>query len=374
MPRMPVAHNLPARPATRWQGIEGARWFSCSASAEHNRIGTLHNLGNDLPVKRRFIIAGILLLLPLAASWWAADQLAHPPRRPSQDYHLEFLSNPSAHGVVLKSFTGGDGTPCLVCEPAPSGVLGKRGQAIREQLLKNNLKVSPSGSIIGNLVLVHGRRGRKEDYLLIAERFCAAGFRCILPDLPAHGDHLGTLACYGVKEAHIPAMVLHEAAAKFGFEAKPAGIMGLSMGGAVSIRAAVEKDTPWRAAVLVSTFDTLENVVQHQGSGLVGEACGSVWKNLTGQLFAWKTGLPLNAANSIALIPALHFPTLIAHGTADHVIPIECGQRLYAALPPDIEKRWIEIPGADHDNVLITDFPIYAEMAEWMLRYVPDSP
>lgn len=71
-------------------------------------------------------------------------------------------------------------------------------------------------------------------------------------------------------------------------------------------------------------------------------------------------------------MPKLHCPTLIAHGTADHVIPIECGRRLHMALPSNIEKRWVEIPGADHDNVLITDFPIYAEMAAWLLRHVPN--
>jgi pimeloyl-ACP methyl ester carboxylesterase len=62
---------------------------------------------------------------------------------------------------------------------------------------------------------------------------------------------------------------------------------------------------------------------------------------------------------------------LVAHGTSDRVIPIKCGRLLYDALPSSIEKRWVEIPGADHDNVLITDFPIYAEMAEWMLHHVP---
>ena len=312
------------------------------------------------------------MLLPFVLSWWAADQIAHPPRRLLQDYHQEFLADPLAHGVILKSFTCGDGTPVMVCEPAPSGVLGKRGQAIREQLLKKKLTLSPPSQVIGNLVLVHGRRGRKEDYLLIAERFCAAGFRCILPDLPAHGAHSGNVACYGVKEAHIPAMVLHEAAAKLGFDPKPAGIMGLSMGGAVSIRSASDKDSPWRAAVLVSTFDTLENVVKHQAAALAGKACGSVGQSLTSRFFAWKTGMPFSAASSIALVSTLHCPTLIAHGTKDRVIPIECGRRLYAALPSNIEKRWIEIPGADHDNVLITDFPIYAEMAEWMIRHVPN--
>ncbi len=322
---------------------------------------------------KKLLLGGLIAaLIPPAAGWWAAEQLAHPPRRPLQDYHMEFLADPAAHGVVLKSFTCDDGTPCLVCEPEPLGRLGKRGEMIREQLAKKNHALMPAGKVVGNLVLVHGRRGRKEDYLLIAERFCAAGFRCILPDLPAHGDHPGQTACYGVNEAGIPVMVLREAAMKLGFEPKPAGIMGLSMGGAVSIRSAAQSDAPWRALVLISTFDTLDNVVRHQSTSLVGEWGGAILKNITEKLFAWKTGMSIGDANSIQQIHALHSPVLIAHGTADRVIPLECGRRLYALLPAGIEKRWIEIPGADHDNVLITDFPIYAEMAEWMLKHVPN--
>lgn len=80
--------------------------------------------------------------------------------------------------------------------------------------------------------------------------------------------------------------------------------------------------------------------------------------------------MEIGAANSLKLVCDLKCPTLIAHGSSDRVIPIGYGRPLYEALPPAVEKRWIEIPGADHDNVLITDFPIYAEMAEWMLRHV----
>lgn len=316
------------------------------------------------------MLGAALLLVPPLAGWLAADQLAHPPRRPLQDYHREFLSDPAAHGVVLKSFSCADGTPCLVCEPDPRGVLGKRGQVIREQLMQKGLTLAEPGKVAGNLVLVHGRRGRKEDYLLVAERFCAVGFRCILPDLPAHGDHPGGTACFGVREGHLPAMVLKEAAVKFGFNQEPAGLLGLSMGGAVSVRAAVEKEAPWRAVVLVSTFDSLDQVVSHQASGLTGSWLGAVWSRLTGWFYQRQTQLELNAASSIALVPGLRCPVLVAHGTADRVVPIECGRRLYAALPPGLEKRWVDIPGADHDNVLITDFPIYAEMAEWMLRHV----
>jgi len=311
------------------------------------------------------------MLVPPVAGWLAADQLAYPPRRPLQDYHLDFLSDPVAHGVELKPFICADGTPCLICEPDPRGGLGKRGQVIREQLTQKGLTLPAPGSVVGNLVLVHGRRGRKEDYLLIAERFCAVGFRCILLDLPAHGDHPGTTACFGVKEGHLPAQVLREAAAKFGFDPQPVGIFGISMGGAVSIRAAVQKDAPWRAAVLVSTFDTLDEVVRYQASSKAGDWLGTVWSHLAGWFYQRQTGVEISAANSIALVPGLKCPVLVAHGTSDHVIPIECGRRLYEALPAGIEKRWVEIPVADHDNVLITDFPIYAEMADWMLRYVP---
>lgn len=324
-------------------------------------------------MKRKYVVlAATLLLVPLGAAWLAADQLAHPPRRPLQDYHREFLADPAAHGVEVQSFTCSDGTPCLLCEPAPSGQLGKRGKVIRDQLTQQGITLSAPGSVVGNLVLVHGRRGRKEDYLLIAERFCAVGFRCILPDLPAHGDHPGTTACYGVKEWPIPAMALREAAAKFGFDPTPAGIMGLSMGGAVSIRALVKNELPWRAAALVSTFDTLDHVVRHQASSLVGTWGGSILRGLTGPVFEWQTGIKIEAANSLALIPQLQCPVLIAHGTSDHVIPIDCGRRLYAALPDTLEKRWVEIPGADHNNVLITDFPLYSQLAAWFLQHVPN--
>lgn len=142
------------------------------------------------------------------------------------------------------------------------------------------------------------------------------------------------------------------------------------MGGAVSIRAAVKNDAPWRASVFVSTFDTLDHVVRHQASGLAGSWGGSGLHWITRRVFEWQTGMEIGAVNSVALVPELKCPTLIAHGTSDRVIPIEYGRPLYESLPSGIEKRWLEIPGADHDNVLITDFPIYAEMAEWMLRHV----
>lgn len=320
--------------------------------------------------KRLMLLALALVVLWGAVCWSGGNQMACPPRRALQDYHREFLGQPAAHGVVLKSFSASDGTPCILVEPLSGVALGSRGQTVRDQLVKQQMALPPPGTIIGTIVLMHGRRGRKEDYLLIAERLCAVGYRCLLADLPGHGDHPGSLACYGLREAELPGLLLDEASARFHFAAAPAGLMGLSMGGAVSIQAAAKHPQRWSALVVVSSFDTLENVIRHQASSYLGDVLGSCWQGGAGWVYQWKTGIPLAAIRSIDKVPALTMPTLIAHGTADRVVPIECGKRLFAALPASLEKKWVEIPGADHDNVLITDFPIYATIAEWMLRHV----
>jgi alpha-beta hydrolase superfamily lysophospholipase len=60
-------------------------------------------------------------------------------------------------------------------------------------------------------------------------------------------------------------------------------------------------------------------------------------------------------------------PTLVAHGNSDDVIPIDSAKRLFSSIPDSTPKQWIEIPGAGHDNVLITEYPIYSTIADWML-------
>lgn len=310
------------------------------------------------------------LLAPSILTWWAGSELASPSRRPLQDYHQEFLADPAVHGVTLKTFTLRDGTPCIVCEPESAGQLGTRGQILRDQFTKRALPLPPPGHITGTLVLVHGRKGRKEDYLLIAERLCAVGFRCLLPDMPAHGDHPAALIHYGVREAPLPAQVLAEASQKFGFSPQPAGLLGMSMGGSVAMHATGQPDAPWKALVILSSFHAFQPAMELQASRIAGSFLGRPWAAAAGQVYQWRTGLSLSVIQPHEHAARLKIPTLILHGTDDKIVPIESGRKLYAALPPDIEKLWVEIPTADHHNVLITEFPVYATISEWMLKWV----
>ena len=314
------------------------------------------------------------LMVGGALSWWAASEIASPSRRILQDYHEEFLAHPQQHDVSLTWFHLSDGTPCLVAEPIAQPIVGKRGSRIRQQLQAESVTLARQGEIIGTLVLVHGRRGRKEDYLLIAERFTAVGFRCIIPDMPGHGEHPEAMTRYGVLEADLPALALREASARLGFHAQPAGLMGISMGGSVSVHAAAQDPSLWGALVIVSSFDALQPVILQQASARVGPWLGGLWADTAAALYESRTGTALSAIQPAAKAATLTMPTLIAHGTIDRVVPIAAGRRLYDALPEALEKRWVEIPRADHDNVLVTDFPIYATIAKWFLQYLRTRP
>jgi uncharacterized protein len=327
------------------------------------------------PIRKRWrsiliLLSPLTLLTATGLVFWAGSEIASPTRRGLQDFHWEYLSNPTAHGLVVARFTASDGTPCLVCTPDPSGNLGDRGNKIRQQLAERRLELTPSGEIIGTLVLLHGRKGRKEDYLPIAERLCAVGFRCVIPDLPAHGDHPATLATYGVREADLPARVLDEAARKFAFDPQPAGLIGMSMGGSVSVHAADRPAAPWKALAVICSFDSFPKVIESQASHYIGPTLGPWWAKATDNVYHWKTGIHLADIQPHRHAALITIPTLMAHGTEDGVSSIICGKCLYDSLPAATLKRWIEIPGAGHDNILITAYPIYADIAEWMLRHV----
>ncbi len=324
---------------------------------------------------RRLLALGALLILVAVfagvfAKSWCVDQLCSPPRRSLQDYHREILADPAARGMSIKAMASADGAPLLVCEPA--GTLSGRGEILRSQLGSDDAQVPGFGTVVGNLVLVHGRNGRKEDYLPIAERLCAVGFRCVLPDLPAHGDHPAGVVTGGLAERHLPAQALAEAAKTFGFDPQPAGLFGISMGGSVAVHSAAEPDSPWRALVIVASFDEYRAVARSHVERHLGTSLGALWSGVVEESFEKKAGVPLSSVAPAKLAPRIGMPVLVAHGTADSVVPLESGRTLFDAFSSAPVRQWIEVPDAGHDNVLITDFPIYKAIAAWMLEHVPE--
>jgi len=284
------------------------------------------------------------------------------------------LDGSAKAGFTVGKFVSKSGMPCLVCTPVPTAVFSKRAGIIRSQLAEKGLALKPAGEIVGTLVILHGRSGMKEDYLAVAERYCAIGFRCVIPDLPGHGANPGRFATYGVKEGAMVLQCYREAAAKFAFAPQPCVILGQSMGGSVAIHAAALPGSPFRAMVVVATFDKLDTVIRNQTENLLGPFLGGAVRVPADAVFGWKTGVRISEIKPVEKAARIAIPIMVVHGDSDNSVPVEAGEKLYAAFPETTEKRWLTVPGAAHNNVLVTDYPLYAEMGGWLLRYITPPP
>ena len=327
------------------------------------------------PLKRLLIRLGIWLLLIFiiifaVIVWWCVNEIASPARRPVSAACKEFFKETSQAGFTVESFESSDGMPCLVCTPKPMPAFSKKGEVIRGQLLEKEMTLVSSGKIIGTLLILHGRTGMKEDYLPVAERFCAVGFRCVIPDLPGHGANKHQFTTYGVLEAPMVLKCFREASEKYSFAQEPCMMLGQSMGGAYAVQVAALAESPFQAMVVVSSFDKLETVVNGQTRELLGDVVGTAVSGSVDHVFAWKTGVKISEINTAKKASSIRIPTLVIHGDSDKSISVASGKKLYQSFPSDLEKQWLVVPEAGHNNILITDYPLYATMAEWFLKYL----
>lgn len=318
---------------------------------------------------------GVLLVLSLGILyfmlvWWCVGEISEPPRRQVQAYAMSYLNGNAKAGFRVESFTSSGGMPCLVCVPMATGVLSERAGIIRKQLAEKGVALEPVGTTVGNLLILHGRKGMKEDYLPVAERFCAVGFVCVIPDLPGHGSNPERYTTYGVLEAPKILDCYNEAIKKFNLSSENNAILGQSMGGSEAVHVAASVESNFQSMVLLATFDKLETVIQGQTDELLGYLIGTVVRAPADTLFGWKTGLKFSEIRPIDKVPHVNANTLVVHGEDDKMIPPARGKALFDSLPEQTEKEWLLLPDAGHSNILITDYPLYAKMAEWLLSHI----
>jgi len=118
-------------------------------------------------------------------------------------------------------------------------------------------------------------------------------------------------------------------------------LYGESIGGGVAVRLAAELSeagTPPGALVLRSTFTSLVDMGSYH--------------------YPW---LPVRLVMidrfpSVDRMPGVTCPFLQIHGARDSIIPIKFGRELFAAAPEKsatgIAKRFVELPNADHNDVI----------------------
>jgi fermentation-respiration switch protein FrsA (DUF1100 family) len=120
-------------------------------------------------------------------------------------------------------------------------------------------------------------------------------------------------------------------------------VVGRSIGGAVGVAIAAEQGA--RALVLENTFSKMTDAAAY--------------------LYPW---LPVrlvmsNRYNSVRRIKSYHGPVFQCHGTADDIVPIELGRRLFDAAPGRM-KHFYEVPYGGHNDS--PPPPYYSALANFL--------
>jgi fermentation-respiration switch protein FrsA (DUF1100 family) len=124
-------------------------------------------------------------------------------------------------------------------------------------------------------------------------------------------------------------------------------LYGRSLGCAVAAEMALRH--PNRAMILVSPFTSV--------------------RDMAAEILPWLPGrwLASNRFNTLSKIGRCSRPVLIAHGTADQVIPFNQGKRLFAAAKEP--KYFVEMPGLDHNDAPNAAF--YATLQSFLAEQAP---
>jgi uncharacterized protein len=318
---------------------------------------------------KRFLgLSLITLFAVITALWVISGQILSPERQQIHDYQQEWLNKASIHGMRVHQAKCDKGlVPCIFVSPDAASEPGERGKLIRLQLQAHSVSLKAYGETQGILLLLHGRNGRKEALLPIAERFAALGFKCVIPDLPAHGDSPIKEIYFATTdfERSIANNVLADAREYFGDQISPAMIWGLSMGGAYAVDAVSRTPSNWKAIVVISSFDSLEGVVEDSISSFPKVLVSTISRILF-EIIEFRSGFVVANVQPVQWANKITRPALVAHGDVDSLVSMERGKRLFNAIGSR-EKLWITVPGANHNNIFITDMPLFAAMGEWFI-------
>jgi len=300
----------------------------------------------------------------------AVKRLVVPRQYPAEPWMNAITQDPGACGFSLQRFTVTTADAltlqAMLLEPTAKAGSSARGQVIVKSLTRQGLALPP-GRIRGTLVLLHGYNARKEHMLTFAERFCAAGFRCVLFDSRGHGDSGGRYATFGTRETDDLQRVLAAArplSGKAGFG--PLGMLGYSMGGAVALQGQPHLPEV-KALATVATFADFRDVIQGQAA--------KQWNGIGGPLLPlvreetrWKAGFDPWDVRPVEAARHLTCPVFFAQGAADALVPGDQIHRLAAAAGQNLRQAKV-IPGGTHGSVFIAGGDaLWTDLATFFVR------
>lgn len=314
------------------------------------------------------IAVAAILLVYLGSTWFIT-----PIRRGLEPRHLQLLSNPADHGLTLQHIrvrTDDDFLlESILTTRSPESGLAEKTRRMERRLAASGIADHPNPR--GTIILLHGRGGRKEDMLSVAQRFVAADYRCIVYDARAHGKSEGDFCTFGIEEVGDLTTLINfyeDHLQAQGDSLGPVGVFGNSLGGSVVLQS-LNNEPRIKAAVAVAPFAELPEIVISSGRRKLHPAIPEWLIHLAMRIGGARADFDPYAISPLRETTGTTTPLFIAHGTLDEVIPIDHSKRLFkASNSPD--KVWREVHSGYHYNVLAEGGDdLYEEMIHFYLKH-----
>jgi dipeptidyl aminopeptidase/acylaminoacyl peptidase len=175
-----------------------------------------------------------------------------------------------------------------------------------------------------------------------------AGYTVVSYDPRGTAGRLGVAQTFGAREADDLVRLLRVLARRHDVDAHRVALLGLSLGGSVSLLAAA-RDRSVRAVVDDSGFADARAQLQRERQLLLGPLARLAI--LSNALMAVQAHVSMNAIRPIDAVASIApRPLLIIHGLDDVVVPPADSQRLCAAAGPAC-RLWL-VPHAGHIGAL----------------------
>jgi pimeloyl-ACP methyl ester carboxylesterase len=265
-----------------------------------------------------FIAVGVIVCAAMAAL--AAWALLHPPR----------MTDGKALWVLKRLAPSDLG---LEFAEIPFVVRDRSGE---------RLKIAswwiPNKNSVGRCaVLIHGYADAKVGVIAWAPIWHALGFNVLVPDLRAHGESEGSVCTGGYLEREDLRQVLDELLARKPQETRQLVLFGVSLGAAVAVALAAERDDI-AAVILDSPYSDFRSAaIEHMYRlGLPFRWLAAVAADLA----QWFTGAAFDEVAPTQSIPKLHCPLLLVESDAHWVIKQRYWIQLKDALK-NIQKKCV---------------------------------
>lgn len=231
--------------------------------------------------------------------------------------------------------------------PSDLGIAGENAHIVTEDGVNIHAFFLPNQGATRAILFLHGNAGNASHRLPNAAMLAQLGTHVLLLDYRGYGLSEGRPSEAGVY-ADARAGLDH-IARNIGIPERRTVIFGRSLGGAVAVDLAQDRDLA--GVILESTFPSVAAMVESQ----------------MGRPIAWAMGSRFDSERKIRRVRA---PLLFFHGDRDEIVPYALGRRLFAVAP---EPREFEtIHGAGHnDTVEVGGRPYFERIGRFLDEVAP---